>query len=475
MTDTEWAALDQELFVTFQSLRSIPQSDPRYDAHKDRFGTLFVKKLGGWLASQFGHSLWVRGIETEDLLHEVYLRVHDKLFVDGHLNSAQFENAEKLRNYLYTVAQKTALTVLADHSPHPPTPPVASATETPGLQWIWKYLPFLDPERRQVRPEMFEETDFREPEQRALFLWYVDGAPHKEIAERLETSANAAKQLVYRAKLKLLTLMPRYAAEECLALLSSVVPEWLRHYTLRRRAPGTPGPASEIGLDALEMLSRLAEILRLGLREDRPQSFNTRSKEVVQQKLLDALSSGTAREAAADDPAVLEHVGEVLAEVLSYLALEAADHVPKRWSGPEAEGAAEPRELPLEEVELLTLLFFCLCALLPDRPDLDTGYAEPARQALAQAWPSPSASSQDWLARIAETVEQLDRWLAEKRAVTAEPGDAAELQTSMPPEQCLIQTFVYEADESAKQLVQSGLPSGFVADWLRGLKPAAEG
>ncbi len=399
MSRDQWAAVDQELFSTLRELRELAPEDPLYRTCKDRFGRLFVKKLGGWLAVRFGRELRAQGLEAEEVLHEVYLRVHRRIFAAGGLDQARFESPRKLKNYLFTIAHKTAVTVLASRSGRAvPNSDFSRAGEaTPALAWIWKYLPFLDPDRRSARPATFEGTEFKEVEQKALYLWYVDRSPHRIIAEQLRTTTNGAKQLVYRAKMRLLALMPRCAAQECLALLAAMVPDHLS-----RQPAGHPGDASRrTGAGTLEAFCPLARILLLGIEQDRALSFRTHTGRILQGKIEEALADpGGAAQPAGRKAPPLGPLRELLTDALLYVTLATLRKVPRKWpaDGIEDVGGREQ----LDPVDLLTLLFFCLCAALPDRPTLRPGLAGPARRALAAAWPVPPVPSPDWYGQAAE-------------------------------------------------------------------------
>ena len=71
-------------------------------------------------------------------------------------------------------------------------------------------------------------TDFTEDEQRALYDWYVEQRGHTDLAARLGRTPHASRQLLCRAKAKLIRRMPQYAARECLSLLLPSVSRWLR-------------------------------------------------------------------------------------------------------------------------------------------------------------------------------------------------------------------------------------------------------
>ncbi|MHC4506875.1 MAG: RNA polymerase sigma factor, partial [Planctomycetota bacterium] len=432
VTRDEWAAVDEHLFAALRELLKTPEEDSGYRQLKDRFGTLLVKKLGAWLSARFGRSLWARGVEAEEILHEVYLRMHERLFAGDGPRKLTFETPRKLRNYLFTVAHKTAVTVLAERLPvggNSAASPLAEApgtTEaTPALRWIWKHLPFLDPERRQESPASFEGTEFRDKEQKALFFWYVDGLPHRAIADRLDTTPNGAKQAVYRAKMKLVALMPRYAAVECLDILSPVVPAWLGQAGAHRGGPqdgggnGASQAARGTEAGALDVLSRLAAIVRLGLEAGRPRSaspaLTAYAGDMLRRKIESLLAVAPSR------PAV-EGVSQTIVEMLAYLTLETLRRVPRKWArttspgaeagkgGEQEDGRGEP--LSDREREFLVFLFFCLATMLRDRLRLQPHFEELASRVLGGAWPFPHAPSPDWYDRARAAVEELDRELS---------------------------------------------------------------
>jgi len=466
MTEADWKTVDEEIFAAVTLLKRLPESDRRYRECKDRFGRLFVKKLGAWLAVQFGRALWAKGIEAEDVLHEVYLRIHDRLFNRGEVSSASFDDPQKLKNYLFTVAQKTAVTVLTERFEIPPAHCVPPPESSPDLQWIWKYLPFLDPHDRPPAPRLSAQTEFKEQEQQALFFWYVDRLSHREIGERLGTSADGAKQLIYRTKLKLLASVPWYAAHECVSVLSPAVPDWLQNHgeePLRELAA--------MDRSSLSTLRRATGILQLGIEQDRKKTFGARAQKVLRQKVGDALKGCGASRQSTKSPSAAE-VADLLLRALSYLGLQTLRKVPRQWLKDEADREAEVQPLRSEDTETLTLLFFCLCSILAERPELKARLAESARKVLAGAWPLPPVPSPEWSADMAEAMDQLEAMLGSESA--GPPARRGEPRDTVPPEECLLQALIYEADQSARDAVDGRLGRGPIADWLRRLQPPEE-
>lgn len=479
MTREEWAEIDEELFALAHQLRGSPARSRAFRDAKERFGILFVRKLGGWLAARYGNSFRAAGLDAEEALHEAYLRIHRRLFVEGELEGLRLESAEKLRNYLFTVAQKAAVTALAERPPRPPVSVPVQAEATPGLHWIWRHVPFLGPQRRGPSRSHGTETDFTDSEEEALFAWYVDKSSHEELAGRLGITRTAAKQLVYRAKLKLVALLPSYAAQEFLLLLSPTTTVWLEERVAEQTGSrATPRQEClQLQTSALDTVFRLADLVRVGLEDTHPQSFRSRCRRTVEKKAR----SGLARACGASAKAIpeLDALSEAAIEMLSYLILTKSAEVPKNWSRRDTEEGGELRQITAEESRLLVFLFFCQCALLPERPEIAEALADPARSLLSDSWPAPDSPSPDWDRRATEVVHGLDAFLSGERdeggadrrsegPVSAAPTTQMGGPVSIAPEACLMLACLDVSVSSESESLREDLRKGALARVVRG-------
>jgi len=144
-----------------------------------------------WLDHSSGLLAFIRGRIpdrnlAEDILQDVFLKVHSKL---GTLN-----NEERLQSWLYQITRHTMIDYYRRHRGTESLPDSLPLAETSQEAEWWQTW------AKCVRP-MIELLP--SPYRDALLLSDIDGLPLKEVAERLGLSLPGAKSRVQRGRVKL--------------------------------------------------------------------------------------------------------------------------------------------------------------------------------------------------------------------------------------------------------------------------------
>ena len=126
---------------------------------------------------------------AEDLLQDVFVKIHSRLYT--------LSDTERIRSWVYRIAQNTILDHYRLSQRHEPLPDAIIEEPDDGDE-IWRELECCLRPMIEHLPERYRE---------ALLLAELEGRPLKEVAERLGLSLPGAKSRVQRGRAKFKELM----------------------------------------------------------------------------------------------------------------------------------------------------------------------------------------------------------------------------------------------------------------------------
>jgi hypothetical protein len=155
-------------------------------------------------------------------------------------------------------------------------------------------------------------------------------------------------------------------------------------------------------------------------------------------------------------------------EMLTYLTLRTLTDLPSVNRG---RTLAARERTGHDDADLLVFLFFCLCAMLAQRPRVRVELVGAACGILTDAWPDPSVPSADWRTR---TTTALGELLAEAGGAPGEGRSVDDAPASVDPELCWVRVLMAEHGAAAMEQLRAESPGGPATDWLRRLAPGQE-
>jgi RNA polymerase sigma-70 factor, ECF subfamily len=132
---------------------------------------------------------------ADDLMQESYYRFLRVRFSDL--------NQEYMKNYLFRIATN----LLRDHWRHAKVdPPAPAQCEEAGVAQV---SPFSHADVRAESDVMRVMKDLKPRERELLWLAYVEGSSHREIAQAVGLKEQSVRGLLFRARAKLAVLLRR--------------------------------------------------------------------------------------------------------------------------------------------------------------------------------------------------------------------------------------------------------------------------
>lgn len=129
------------------------------------------------------------GHTAEDLLQDVFVKIHSRL--------GTLSDEERIRSWVYRIAQNTIIDHHRVNKPHEPLPDDIVGEPGDGDE-IWRELECCLRPMVEHLPERYRD---------ALLLAEFEGLPLKEVAERLGLSLPGAKSRVQRGRARFKELM----------------------------------------------------------------------------------------------------------------------------------------------------------------------------------------------------------------------------------------------------------------------------